>query len=279
MSTIPDKKKLIIKIATIVVAILLVAVWVFLAVITLNSVRYAGRYDEDEGTRYIAHRGYSSAYFQNTYQSFAAAAWSDFFQGIETDVWRTKDGVYVCSHDNNPFADKNILITESNFADIANLPLDLSLIAETADRTKNYRICKLEEYLMLCRGYQKTAFIEIKHDFTEEEAIEFARYVFGKISYSRVYFCSFNKDVIDHIYSEYRYANIELFTASSAKAYFYQKCGYNVVVNKNALSKNSVKRAHKKGLFIGAYTVNDIDEAERLAEMGVDWITTDTVLG
>lgn len=46
----------------------------------------------------IAHRGFSSRYPENTFESFdaAIAAGADF---VETDVRMTSDGVLVCSHD------------------------------------------------------------------------------------------------------------------------------------------------------------------------------------
>lgn len=57
------------------------------------------------GVRYIAHRGLSSEYYENTEAAFRAAAESSFFFGIETDIYRTADGKYVCAHDNAAFAD------------------------------------------------------------------------------------------------------------------------------------------------------------------------------
>lgn len=46
----------------------------------------------------IAHRGLSSEAPENTQASFAMAVEGDFY-GVECDIWKSKDGVYVVSHD------------------------------------------------------------------------------------------------------------------------------------------------------------------------------------
>ena len=46
----------------------------------------------------IAHRGFSSEAPENSRAAFALAVEGDFF-GVECDVWNTKDGAYVVSHD------------------------------------------------------------------------------------------------------------------------------------------------------------------------------------
>ena len=46
----------------------------------------------------IAHRGFSSEAPENTQASFAMAVEGDFY-GVECDIWKSKDGVYVVSHD------------------------------------------------------------------------------------------------------------------------------------------------------------------------------------
>ena len=72
----------------------------------------------------IAHRGYSSRYLMNTEQAFVEAA-RHGSGGAETDIRRTKDGVYVCSHDAEVrFADGTERVVEkSDFSDLIAKPL------------------------------------------------------------------------------------------------------------------------------------------------------------
>lgn len=273
-------KKKAIQIATVIVAILLAMFYSVLAFITVNGVADAGARDENAGTRFIAHRGYSAAYFDNTSQAFGAAARESFFQGIETDVRRTADGIFVCSHDENPFADKSIKIQEHTYDEIKELPLDTSGASPGADLSQEYRIATFSEYLTACSVYRKTAFVEIKQSLTREETVELVKQAYKVTGWKETVFGSFDRTVIEYVLSEYGYAKTMVFTGSGVKAFFYMRMGHNIGVNKSALSEGSrlIKQAHKAESFVNAYTVNDAEEAKRLMRMGVDYITTDTAL-
>lgn len=264
--------------AVILLTVLLVAFWGVLAFIQVNKTE-SGSWNEDSGTKFIAHRGYSTKYFQNTVQAFEAAGKESFFQAIETDVRMTKDGVFVCSHDDDPFVDSSVLISKSDYKDIKDLPLDVSKEKADIDKTENYRIPTLAEYLNICYESRKGAFVELKVDFENKEAKRVFDEVNAVLNYKDFVFCSFYKDVLDRIYEYKSFASIQLFTANSTKAFFYTKMGYNICVNKKLLKNDErIKRAHKGDVWIGAYTVNDVEEARRLIKMGVDYLTCDCVL-
>jgi glycerophosphoryl diester phosphodiesterase len=89
-----------------------------------------------EQTRFIAHRGLSGQYPDNTIESFEAAGQSDFFWGIETDIWLI-NGTFYLSHDYPQ--------------DIIGLPT-------------------LPEYLYVCNLYEKAAVIDIKSTLTTDNA-------------------------------------------------------------------------------------------------------------
>ena len=56
----------------------------------------------DKGqTKLIAHRGVSGLECENTAAAFVAAGNRSYF-GIETDIWRTADGQFLCNHDDRP---------------------------------------------------------------------------------------------------------------------------------------------------------------------------------
>ncbi len=271
-------KKFLTSAAIILLTVLLVAFWCVLAFIQVNKTE-SGSWNEREGTEFIAHRGYSDKYFQNTVQAFEAAGKEKFFQGIETDVRMTKDGVFVCSHDDNPFVDNSVFISKSDYKDIKDLPLDVSKEKADIDKAQEYRIATVKEYLYVCLENRKKAFIELKVDFEEAEAKRIFNEVNSVLNYNRYVFCSFYKGVLDRIYDYKTYASIQLFTADSTNAFFYTKMGYNICVNKKLLKNDGrVKRAHKNNVWIGAYTVNDAAEAAKLVAMGVDFITCDRVL-
>ncbi len=67
----------------------------------------------------LAHRGYSAKYPQNTLLAFEKAI-EYGADGVELDVWRTKDGKIVVSHDGNlkKVFDANVEVRESNYEDL-----------------------------------------------------------------------------------------------------------------------------------------------------------------
>jgi len=258
-------------------AVIMLCCWIFVTVLYLNTVD-VGKYNEKVGVRFIAHRGYSGKYFQNTIEAFEAAALNGFFQGVETDVRATSDGVFVCSHDDDPFLDRSVKISEKTFEEIKDLPLDLSSATENVDITLPYRICTLSDYLTVCRRNRKIAVVEIKQKFSKEETLALCEFVFTNFTRRDVIFCTFNRKILDYVINEYSGVNIKLFTSKKALITLYAELGYNVGVPYKNLSESKIKKCHEKGVYVDAYTVNDADIAKKLIGFGVDFITTDEVL-
>ena len=260
-------------IITVVLAVILFGGWFFFAFLQLNSVS-AGKYNAAVGTRFIAHRGYSAKFFDNTYQAFEGACIDPYFQGVETDVWATIDGVYVCSHDENPFVDKGVKITEKTFEEIKDLPLDLSSAKEGIDKTIEYRICTLSDYLLLCYKYRKTAVVEIKQKFDREKTEELCAYLLKNINYQYLQIASFDREVVSYVFNYKRYLNVKVFSSRKSNANFNSILGYNVSLSYKQVTQKFVEKCHERGVYVDVYTVDDPAEIERLVELGVDYITT-----
>lgn len=254
--------------------ILLTLVWTMFAFITVHKT-YTYGYTGYTLTRTIAHRGYSGKYFDNTVQSFTAAGEESFFHGIETDIRRTKDGVWVCCHDDNPFVDKNIRITESVYDDIKDLPLDLSGAKPDVNADETYRLPTYEEYLAICASYGKIALIEIKGKYSSEDLAEPVRKAIETLGYSRAYFASFTLESIENVLSLEPYARVLLFAGQSIVAYCYTNMGFSVGVNKKILSEKLINRSHDADTAVFVYTIGSEEEYLRYSETNVDFIITD----
>ena len=273
-----DKKKLTLAIAGGILAVLLIAFWILLIVIQVNKVSVNG-YESNKPTRFIAHRGYSEIYHENTVQSFTAAGEEDFFDAIETDVWMTKDGVFVCSHDVNPFEDGKKKITDCAYDEIKNLPLSNSKIKYDIDKAQTYTIPTLQEYLDICLASQKLSFVEIKQNLNKEQTEKLVDEVYEVLYRTRVYFCSFNRKVIEYVIDYKPLAKVELFASVALVAFAEVEMGYNVGFDTRLLKSDGfVKLAHKKNCFANAWTVETKKEADRLIGYGIDWITCNGVL-
>jgi glycerophosphoryl diester phosphodiesterase len=249
---------------------------------TYIQINYNKSSDYKEGivTKYIAHRGLSSKYYQNTYNAYYWACMSSFFSGVECDIWRTKDGEWVCCHDDTPFIDKTILVSESDYDDIVDLPLDTSDRGEFVEITGDIYITPFTDYIKILKYSNKTPFVEIKYDYSQEIVAELINLIEETSNIYKYYFCSFEKDVIEKVLNEYSNAKVMLFSSSEINSYFYCKMGFNVGLNKTVLWENQsrIELAHENKSVIDVYTINTYEEALKYVNLGVDYITTDYVL-
>lgn len=124
----------------------------------------------DYGTKYVAHRGYSSKYPENTALAFEKAGQSKRFWGIETDVYNTADGQLVTIHDNSLNRTTNITSSDPNYGKAINsLTFDQiesynikGVNKSDAGKVYSEKVPTLSTYLSLCKKYKKHAVLEIK---------------------------------------------------------------------------------------------------------------------
>lgn len=262
-------KKLLQTLAAVVVA----AVIAVTASLLLYSPK--GPFEIPEGTKFIAHRGLSSQYFENSEAAFLGAAQSDFFFAIETDIWLSAEGVWLCAHDNNPFQNGQKLISEITAAEAAALPLDTSI--SQYERSKdNVYICTLERYLEICKEYDKMPVIELKYVAEDWQIADLADIISAIIPIERVMFISFHAKNISNL-NKISGARTMLLTGNALVAASIAASGASLGINKKILTKKLVQLTKEKGAEINVYTVNNRTTAERFIEMGVDYITTDYI--
>ena len=125
-----------------------------------------------KNVKMVAHRGLSGIERENTNPAFVAAGNRSYF-GIETDVHRTADGKFVIIHDETTervsLGKVNINVEESNYADLENIVLpDLD---ESTNR-QDIRIPLLEDYIKICKKYDKVCVLELKNPFVKEDIVK-----------------------------------------------------------------------------------------------------------
>lgn len=257
------------KLANLLIAVTAVVVIALLAMLGIVLKNRENR-EALKNVKFIAHRGLSSKHYENSEEAFLAAAKSDFFYGIETDIYFTADNVALCSHDENPFADKSLKITSSEYDKIKDLPLKKDDYGFTRSG-----LCTFEKYLQICADYGKVAVIELKQwSMTDEQlksVIDKAESICGKdfviISFSRKNIQAV-KEIDEEVVTQHLVENAENLRSSLHE-------GFNVSDYFRYVTKTLVAEAHGKGRKIGVWTINDLSEARRCAEYGVDFITTD----
>lgn len=117
--------------------------------------------------RYVAHQGkVNTKYRGNTIPAFKQAAAAKHLYGIETDIYRTADGEYVCLHGE----DTGLASGGKDGATWAGMNVwNTKLSKLRSKKVKGYELPTLGEYLDICKSGGKVAFIEIKNPELSDE--------------------------------------------------------------------------------------------------------------
>ncbi len=231
----------------------------------------------NDDTKYIAHRGFSNANVDNTEAAYLEASTLDFY-GIETDVKVTSDGYYVCNHDDTAvFEDgTELTVKESTRQEL------LAKKLKGATKDTEY-MCTFERYLEICKESNKVAIIEFKTKFTNEQIEEIFSIVDSVYTLEKAEVIDFDFDQIkrakqinDSVPYQYLIGFPNFFNIDYAL-----KNGINLSFNKTVLNifPNYIKQAHKKGLQVGVWTVDDKQEIANFIDLGVDYVTSNEFYG
>ena len=226
-----------------------------------------------QNVRMIAHRGLSGLERENTNAAFVAAANRSYY-GIETDIRRTIDGHFVVYHDNTTLrltgVDWNV--EEHTLEQLRSLTmkdLDERVRADLVMPT-------LEEYIRICKKYGKVSVLELKSHFVCEDIQRIIEIIREEGWLDQTIFISFDlenmitlrkllpEQKLQYLVKEINPEVVEILKTHSL----------DVDVRYLGLELEQVKLLHEAGFEVNVWTVNERDDGQRLAEMGVDFITT-----
>ena len=223
----------------------------------------------------IAHRGYSSKFLMNTEQAFIEAA-RHGSGGAETDVRRTKDGVYVLSHD-----------AEARFADGTELTVADATFAElTAGPLKNDKaggdayLCTFRRYLEIMRDNGMVCFVELKGPFTDAQVGEVFAMVEEVYDLQKCIFQSFDFDNLLRAHAQF--PTLQLMLTYGTGERNYERCfdhGFSIDIDHTLVTEELITQFHDRGLEVAVWTVNTPEALERVRRMGVDYIESDVFGG
>lgn len=235
----------------------------------------------------IAHRGFSSEAPENSRAAFALAVEGDFF-GVECDVWKTKDGVYVVSHDGHleRMCGVDREIPEMTWVEVKSYPF---VKGKKQTMHPKQHVILLTEYLsLLCRSETKHPVIELKMDYTTVELREIVNLVKQYGLYERTFFISLHGGVLIRLKEElgfpverlqYVYGAIRAnkwIPVNMEVERFLIENGINLDTRYTLLSRGNVIRLHEAGLQVNVWTVNRKKDMEYvIRELGVDMVTTE----
>ena len=274
------KKSKILIIVLSIVAFLLIAT-VLGGVIALNQYCKTKDYtviSTSDNVTLVAHRGMRSVAPENTTASFAEAGKHGYW-GAECDVYRTKDGVWIISHDSHTYRmmDKSAFIEKKTYEELMDMNVDNGV---NIDKYEDLKICSLEEYLDICKKYNMTPVIELKGKNNTEyysEIVDLA-----------------NQFEVNPVYISFHIENLQTMRRlTQCKMYYLvqkiseddiqdaksvENCGIDFNGNKDKNFKSDIiKKCQDAGLELGAWTINEEDALQKLEQYGITLITTDCI--
>lgn len=274
------KKSKILIIVLSIVAFLLIAT-VLGGVIALNQYCKTKDYtviSTSDNVTLVAHRGMRSVAPENTTASFAEAGKHGYW-GAECDVYRTKDGVWIISHDSHTYRmmDKSAFVEKKTYEELMDMNVDNGV---NIDKYEDLKICSLEEYLDICKKYNMTPVIELKGKNNTEyysEIVDLA-----------------NQFEVNPVYISFHIENLQTMRRlTQCKMYYLvqkiseddiqdaksiENCGIDFNGNKDKNFKSDIiKKCQDAGLELGAWTINEEDALQKLEQYGITLITTDCI--
>jgi glycerophosphoryl diester phosphodiesterase len=230
---------------------------------------------KDKGdVKMIAHRGVSGLEVENTLPAFVAAGVKSYY-GIETDVHVTKDGQFIVVHDDdlNRIANLDMSVENSDFAKLRAVKLkDTDKVTERGDLF----LPSLQEYISVCRKYDKQAILELKNQMKEQEVWEIAKIIQEMGWFERTTFISFAADNLLYLRQKYPTASAQFLVcdATDEELQFMIDHRLDADICDYGVTKEKVDKLHKAGLKVNVWTVDAIENAERVRDCGVDMITS-----
>lgn len=230
----------------------------------------------------VAHRGVSGLERENTHAAFIAAGNRSHY-GIETDIHRTADGVYVCIHDANVsrVGIDNINVEECTYDTVRKI--QLCGMSGAKDRN-GICIPTLKEYIQICKHYEKIAVVELKQIFDQEQLTEICDIIKEDEWLDNTVFIAFgleNLITLRKIYpnqkAQYLISGSYFTNGGTEQSLLDTLNQYNLDLDIHymALTPQLAEALHDAGREINVWTVDKTDDARTLAEeCRVDYITS-----
>ena len=225
------------------------------------------------GVKMVAHRGVSGLERENTCAAFVAAGNRSYF-GVETDIHRTADGRYIVFHDDNltRLLGDGRVVEEMRFDELRALRLtDLD-----GNARGDLLLPTLEEYVHICKKYDKDCVLEIKNHF-EPEDIDNVNAILRGIGWlERTIFISFDLPNMICIRERLPQQRAQYLVSTFGDDLLDILTGHHLDldIKYSSLSAEQVRACHEAGIKVNVWTVNEAADAERLAGYGVDFITS-----
>ena len=222
----------------------------------------------------IAHRGCSGLERENTNAAFVAAGNRSYW-GIETDIHCTADGNYIVIHDDNTrrVTGQDMVVEETDFATLRSLRvLDLD-----SDQPRGDLILPtLQEYITICKRYEKHAILELKNPMPEKAVCEIMAMI-EELDYTdHLTVISFALQNLIYLRKHYPGQSAQFLLSKWDDKWLetLQQYDLDLDVYYPQVTRELVDKVHGIGKIVNCWTVDDPLDAARVISCGVDQLTS-----
>lgn len=224
--------------------------------------------------RMIAHRGLSGIELENTNSAFVAAGNRSYF-GIETDVHITADGQFVIIHDDNTkrVAADEMIVEKTTFDTLRSI----RLVDKDGQKGRYDLIMpSLAEYISICKKYDKDAVLELKNHFKPEHIYQIVEIIREIGWLDRTIFISFDLPNMICIREHLPQQRAQFLISEQTEWLVdtLRKHNLDLDIKHTAVTADLVSALHEAGLEVNVWTVDTPEDAQRVIECGVDYITS-----
>ncbi|MBQ9121694.1 MAG: hypothetical protein IJY12_04990 [Clostridia bacterium] len=232
---------------------------------------------EGRRPKMIAHRGLSGIERENTYPAFVAAGNRSYY-GIETDVHVTADGQFVIIHDETTgrvsLGANDINVEASPFDAVKDVVLP-DLDGSTARR--DIRIPLLADYVAICKKYGKKCVLELKNRMETADIAKMIELIKALDYLENVIFISFSYENCADLRAFLPDAAVQFLTSEPMSDAILERLTANRLdldIYYPRINGEWIEKLHALGIKVNVWTCDTKEHAEALAEMGVDFITS-----
>ena len=134
----------------------------------------------------------------------------------------------------------------------------------------------LKDYIEICKKYNKEAILEIKNEIEELDVINIIKEIESINWLNHTTIISFSMNNLLNIRKHFKNIKLQFLTGEFNDELL------NILVSNNLnldfyyknITKEIIDKVHANNLIINCWTVDDVSDAQKLINMGVDMITS-----
>ena len=225
----------------------------------------------------VAHRGVSGLEMENTCSAFVAAGNRSYY-GIETDVHVTRDGQFVIIHDDDTarVTGDSMTVEKTSMETLRSLRL---LDKDGLRGRKDLVLPELKEYTRICKKYVKVSVLELKNHMHPQHIRQIVDVIREEGWLENTVFISFDLENMVCIREMLPLQPAQYLTSAIGEELLdtLKQHHLDLDVYYKALTRDFLEACHAAGIRVNVWTVDELEDCRRLADWGVDYITSNIV--